>query len=140
MAKSFFPEKIMESKTEQGMSMESVASKLSSFYEQAHLYHWQTFGLGEHEALGDLYDLVFGLKDEIIEKMMGYSNRRIKSFKVEQAKDYSPGGPTVLASEIIAFAKQLQDYGCDNNMPDIENIAQSFSGSAAKIKYRLTLS
>lgn len=140
MAKSFFPEKIMESKTEQGMSIESVASKFSSLYEQAHLYHWQTFGLAEHEALGDLYDLIFGLKDEVIEKMMGYSNRRIKSFKVEQAKDYSPGSPTNLVNEVISFAKQLEDYGSSNNMPDIENIAQSFSGSAAKIKYRLTLS
>jgi len=45
-----------------------------------------------------------------------------------------------VATEVIAFAKQLENYGASNNMPDIENIAQSLSGSAAQIKYLLTLS
>jgi hypothetical protein len=38
------------------------------------------------------------------------------------------------------ICKKLEEFGASNNMPDIENMAQSFSGEAAKIKYRLTLS
>ena len=37
-------------------------------------------------------------------------------------------------------AKQLEEYAEANNMPDIENIAQSLSGEAAQTLYRLTLS
>jgi len=40
----------------------------------------------------------------------------------------------------MMFAKQLQTYGASMNMPDIENVAQSLSGTAAKTKYLLTLS
>jgi len=31
-----------------------------------------------------------------------------------------------------------RNYGATNNMPDIENVAQSLSGTAAKTKYLLT--
>jgi hypothetical protein len=34
----------------------------------------------------------------------------------------------------------LEEYGESNNMPDIENVAQSLSGEAAKTLYLLTLS
>jgi hypothetical protein len=43
-------------------------------------------------------------------------------------------------NELQIFAKQLEAYGEQNGMPDIENIAQSLSGEAAQTKYRLTLS
>jgi hypothetical protein len=59
---------------------------------------------------------------------------------VQQIKDYAPGLPNQIVSELISFAKQLENFGASNNMPDIENIAQSLSGDSAKIKYRLTLS
>jgi len=45
-----------------------------------------------------------------------------------------------VVSDLITFAKQLEEYGEENNMPDIENVAQSLSGEAAQTKYRLTLS
>jgi len=55
-------------------------------------------------------------------------------------KDYAPGVSEQVVSELISFAKQLQNYGATNNMPDIENVAQSLSGKAATTKYLLTLS
>jgi hypothetical protein len=135
---SLFPEEMM-SKAAVDLSLESIAAKLTYFELQAHLFHWQTFGGFEHAALGDMYELIFSLKDEIIEKIMGYQSKRVKSFKIEPIKDYSPGASTLLASQIIEFAKQLEEYGKSSNMPDIENISQSLSGSIAQIKYRLTL-
>jgi hypothetical protein len=45
-----------------------------------------------------------------------------------------------VVGELISFAKQLEEFGKENNMPDIENVAQSLSGEAAQTKYRLTLS
>lgn len=137
---SLFPEDMMSSGNIPPITLEGIAAKLTYFHEQAHLFHWQTFEGFEHSALGDMYELLFSLKDEIIEKIMGYEGKRIKAFKINPIKDYSIGCSNLLASEIIEFASQLGKFGENNNMPDIENISQSLSGSIAKIKYRLTLS
>jgi len=137
--KSLFPQDMLNSSSGE-LSLDSIKAKLNYFELQVHELHWQTFGLGEHEALGDLYNTIFSMKDEIVEKIMGYSGTRTKAMPVQQIKDYAPGLPNQIVSELISFAKQLENFGASNNMPDIENIAQSLSGDSAKIKYRLTLS
>ena len=122
------------------LSLDTIKAKLSYFELQIHELHWQTRSLAEHLALGDAYDLVFDLKDEIVEKIMGYTGTRTKATAMEAIKNYTPGLPDTVISDLMTFAKQLEEFGEANNMPDIENIAQGLSGSAAKIKYRLTLS
>jgi DNA-binding ferritin-like protein len=135
---SIFPEGMMGGSS--SLSLDSVAAKLTHFVDQLHLLHWQTTSYAEHQALGGLYDKVFDLKDEIVEKMMGYSGKRPKAVKQEMLRDYSIGISTSVVSDLISFAKELQSYASSNGMPDIENIAQSLSGEAAKTKYLLTLS
>lgn len=135
--KSVFPQEMLSS---QGLSLDAIKARLNYFELQVHELHWQTFGLGEHEALGDLYNLIFSIKDEIVEKIMGYTGVRTKAMPVDTIKNYTPGFSNQVVTELISFAKNLEDFGANNNMPDIENIAQSLSGDAAKIKYRLTLS
>lgn len=131
---------IMKSQETLGeLTLDAIKAKLNYFELQVHELHWQTFGLGEHEALGDLYNTLFSTKDEIVEKIMGYTGMRTKAMPVAPIKDYTPDMPNMVVGEIIMFAKQLENFGANNNMPDIENIAQSLSGDAAKIKYRLTL-
>jgi len=51
----------------------------------------------------------------------------------------SPGVSSQVVAELITFAKQLQNYGASNNMPDIENVAQALSGTAAKTKVPINL-
>lgn len=138
--KSLFPDEMMESSGSSSLTLETVGGKLSYFYEQLHLLHWQTTSFAEHEALGKLYDRVGDLQDEILEKIMGYSGKRIKAFKIDTLKDYTGGMPNTVVKDLIKFAKDLQDFGEANNMPDIENVAQSLSGEAAQALYRLTLS
>lgn len=137
--KSLFPQEMLNSSGGE-LSLDTIKAKLNYFELQVHELHWQTFGLGEHEALGDLYNTIFSMKDEIVEKIMGYSGTRTKAMPVQQIKDYAPGLSNQVVSDLISFAKQLENFGASNNMPDIENIAQSLSGESAKIKYRLTLS
>ena len=137
MAKSLFPEEMMGSVS---LNLDSIKAKLNYFHLQLHELHWQTRSLAEHLALGDAYELVSGVKDEIVEKIMGYTGTRTKAMPVEAIKGYTPGAPDQVISELMNFAKQLEAFGETNGMPDIENIAQSLSGDAAKIKYRLTLS
>jgi len=138
MAKSLFPSDMLD-KSGGELSLDSIKAKLNYFELQVHELHWQTFGLGEHKALGDLYNTIFSMKDEIVEKIMGYTGVRTKAMPVDPIKNYTPGLPNQIVVELILFAKQLQSFGASNDMPDIENVAQALSGDAAKIKYRLTL-
>ena len=139
MAKSFFPEKMLNSSGGE-LSPDVIATKLTHFELQLHNLHWATRSYAEHMALGGLYDKVFDLKDEIIEKIMGYTGTRAKIGTHARLKDYAPGVSDSVVNELQAFAKQLESYGESNGMPDIENIAQGLSGDAAKTKYLLTLS
>ena len=140
MATSLFPSDMMENAMGNALTPELIAGKLSFFYEQLHLLHWQTTSFAEHDALGKIYDKVGDLQDEIVEKIMGYKGTRVKAYKIDVLKDYSKGAPMQVVSDLITFAKQLEEYGEANKMPDIENVAQSLSGEAAQTKYRLTLS
>ena len=140
MAKSLFPSEMMENAMGSALTPETIAGKLSYFYEQLHLLHWKTSSYAEHQALGIIYDKVGDFQDEIVEKIMGYKGTKVKAFKIDVLKDYSPGAPMQVVGDLITFAKQLEEYGEANNMPDIENVAQSLSGEAAQTKYRLTLS
>ena len=137
--KSLFPDEMMESKGS-GLTLETIAGKLSYFYEQLHLLHFQTTSFAEHSALGTIYDKVGDLQDEIVEKIMGYTGKRVRAYKIDALKDYSSGMSNTVVRELVTFAKQLEEYAEANNMPDIENIAQSLSGEASQTLYRLTLS
>lgn len=137
--KSLFPEGMMNSSGGE-LSLDKIKAKLNYFELQLHELHWQTRGFAEHSALGTLYDKVFDLKDEIVEKIMGYTGTRTKAMPVDTIKDYSPGMAEQIVNELQIFSKQLEAFGESNGMPDIENIAQSLSGEAAQTKYRLTLS
>ena len=138
--KSLFPEEMMGSYGTSSLNLDGIAAKLTHFVDQLHLLHWQTTSYAEHQALGGLYDKVFDFKDEIVEKIMGYSGKRPKAIKHDMLRDYSIGMANSVVSDLISFAKELEEYGEANNMCDIENIAQSLSGEAAKTKYLLTLS
>ena len=137
--KSLFPEEMMENQGS-GLTLETIAGKLSYFYEELHLLHFQTTSFAEHSSLGTIYDKVGDFQDEIIEKIMGYSGKRVKAYKIDALKDYSPGMPNQVVRELVKFANDLEEFGEANNMPDIENIAQSLSGEASQTLYRLTLS
>jgi hypothetical protein len=138
--KSLFPDEMMENKGSSSLTLETIAGKLSYFYEELHLLHFQTTSFAEHEALGKIYDKVGDFQDEIIEKIMGYTGKRVRAYKIDALKDYSSGMPNTVVKELVSFAKDLEEYAEANNMPDIENVAQSLSGEAAQTLYRLTLS
>lgn len=118
------------------MTLEGVASKLTYFQVQLHLQHWQTMSYAEHKAIDTLYDFVVGFTDDVVERLMGYNNRRVKAFTL-QPLSAEPSTATV--NDILTFAYNLQEWAGENHYCDIENLAQSLSGEAAKTKYLLTL-
>ena len=77
--KSLFPDDMMKSSASEGLTLDSIAAKLTYFHEQLHLLHWQTTSYAEHQALGGLYDYVHDFKDgleialDTIKSGMSYS-------------------------------------------------------------------
>jgi len=135
--KSLFPDDMMKSSSSEGLTLESIAAKLTYFHEQLHLLHWQTSSYAEHQALGSLYDYVHDFKDGVVEKLMGYLGKRPGVYKIEPL---SAASPMAVAESLCMFASDLKAYGEANKFHDICNLADALSGEAAKTKYLLTLS
>ena len=135
MAKSIFPEEMIKSGSE--MSLETIAARLTYFHEQLHLLHWQTQSYAEHQALGALYDYVHDFKDGVIEKLMGYMNRRPGVYKMEPLSQISS---IIVTNDLLSFASSLKSFAETNGYHDIANLADALSGEAAKTRYLLTLS
>jgi len=134
--KAIFPKSMLS----KGISScEDIASKLSTFYEQIHLFHLQTKSYAEHMALGGLYEFISCFKDDVLEKIMGYKGMRLKAYPIETLKNYSPGCSQALVNDIKVFAEQLSAYAIEYNMPSVDDVSQDLSGQAAKTAYLLTL-
>jgi len=134
--KSLFPDEMMGDKGS-GLTLETVAGKLTYFHEQLHLLHWQTTSYAQHQALGGLYDYVHDFKDGLVEKIMGYTGKRPSPYKIEPLINCT--GEQCVAN-LLSFASELKAYGEKNAYHDVCNLADSLSGEAAKTKYLLTLS
>jgi hypothetical protein len=134
--KSLFPENMIKASSE-ALTLESIAGKLTYFQEQLHLLHWQTTSYGQHQALGSLYDYVHDFKDGLVEKLMGYLNKRPGIFKIEPLSNATP---MAVVENLCMFASDLKAYGEVNKFHDVCNLADALSGEAAKTKYLLTLS
>jgi hypothetical protein len=135
--KSLFPEDMMKSSSSEGLTLESIAGKLTYFHEQLHLLHWQTQSYAEHQALGGLYDYVHDFKDGVVEKLMGYLGKRPGIFKIDPLSNATP---MAVVESLCMFASDLKAYGEVNKFHDVCNLADALSGEAAKTKYLLTLS
>lgn len=136
--KSLFPEDMMMKPTGSDMSLEGIATKLTYFHEQIHLIHWQTNVYAEHMATGALYDFVHDFKDGVIEKLMGYTGKKPRAFRMLPIVDTPT--TSLVVTELKTWAKELADYANSMGYSDIENMAQDLSGNAAKTLYLLTLS
>ena len=137
MSLSIFPDSIKPSKVAtEGLTLETIASRLTYFQEQIHLLHWQTNSYAEHKNLGSLYEYIQEFKDDLIEKLMGYTGKKPAVYKLEPL---STSTSNVVVDEQISFAKSLKEYGEMNCYQDVCNLSDSLSGEAAKVKYLLTL-
>ena len=137
MGLSIFPDIMNPSKVAtEGLTLETIASKLTYFQEQVHLLHWQTNSYAEHKNLGSLYEYIQEFKDELIEKLMGYTGKKPAVYKLEPL---SASTSNVVVDELLSFAKSLKEYGEMNCYQDVCNLSDSLSGETAKVKYLLTL-
>lgn len=127
---------------EKGLTPELIRDKLFYFRDAAHLYHQETKGGWEHDAMGKLYDAIADYQDDIPEKIMGYmGGKRLGGLSKIDVPEYKGHESSVkLAKDLIDFAYEVYEWAGENKFCDVENKAQELSGVAAKTVHRLTLS
>lgn len=136
--KSLFPEEMMGMKSNGGgMTVESIASKLITMELQLQLIHWQTASYAEHKATGGMYEYLQSFRDDVTEKLMGYTGRKPSTLSVGALNATSAMS---IGVEICSFASSLKSYAEANNYMDIANMADELSGESSKFKFLLTLS
>jgi hypothetical protein len=134
MIKSLFPDSMLNT---QEMSLETIAGKFDYFFRQIHLIHLQTSSYAEHLAL-NIWEDMPDSKDSFIEKLSGYTGRKLRAYKTQDIVDNALS--TVVVGELKNFARELKLYGEANGYSDIVNMSDELSGKAAKVLYLLTLS
>jgi hypothetical protein len=134
MIKSLFPDSMLNSSS---LTLEDIMGKLTWFHEMFHLVHFQTSGYAEHQATGAGYEYIHSFKDGFLEKLMGYTGRRVGPYKIDPV---SLSSAMLIASDAMNYASTLKQYAETNGYLDIGNLADEFSGEMAKIKFLLTLS
>ena len=123
------------------LTPETIKGKLFSFQNSAHSLHLDTRSFAEHKALQKLYEGIDGIKDDILEILMGYQNgKRIGKAKLDEFPTYSQDAVNALVKEGMAFAYELEMWAEDKKYCDISNKAQDLSGIFARTQYMLTLS
>lgn len=127
----------------QGLTPDGIMHTLFSFRDRAHKFHLNTMVIGvgshaQHIALDGLYKGIQDQQDTILEQLMGYLAAPINGAGSVSIEPYAGTSDAIaLCDEIKTFAKELQNYGTQNDMPNIENLAQELSGLAAHTRYFL---
>lgn len=127
----------------QGLTPDDIMTSLFSFRDRAHKFHLNTMIIGtgsyaQHKALDTLYQGVQEAQDDILEQLMGYLEKPVNGTGTISLPSYKgTDDAKSLCNEIISFAKNLIAYATENDMPNIENLAQELSGLAGHTKYFL---
>lgn len=136
MSKSFFSQQMQTV----GSDYTSIFTSLYQLPNKTQYCHHNTTSYARHKALDTTYEALSDLKDDIIEKIIGYSGVRPQNISLQPLTGYSESMDIQVADEIMAFGKKLEEWAAVKEYCDIENLAQEYSGVGAKLKYLTTLS
>lgn len=108
--------------------------------DQAHMFHWQTNSIAQHEALGEFYEDFIEKTDDLIENIMGKMGRPSLAQGTITISGYSD-------TELAQFIKdatnvlsiQLPQFVEAEGNEEIFNIAQELQSLINKLSYLITL-
>jgi hypothetical protein len=101
-------------------------------------YHHNTKSTSKHNAIDQAHEMYSDIKDDLIEKIIGYTGLRYEKTEIETI-EYSIENLDKFPDFIINFSKTIEDFAISNKYGDIGNIAQELGGIGAKLSYLLTL-
>lgn len=137
MAKSIFPKEMLEESN--GLNPEKILGTFLGLQNQARYNHLNTTGFAEHKALNELYDALDEYEDDVMERILG--NQAPQRLGAVSPPKIVPGKSSLLlAEEVIAFARDLEEWAEQHSFCEIENLAQELVGVGTKTKYLLSLS
>jgi hypothetical protein len=128
---------INESLTEPA-DYKGLINNLKIIAEKLEVFHHNTKVFSQHKAFDEIQESFNDLKDDLIEKIMGYVGERYESSNIGEIV-YTDKTGIELVEDIKAIGVQLIKFSKDNSYTDIENIGQSVEGLGAKLNYLLTL-
>jgi len=129
----------MEFVIKRNSDLDGIFTNLYMLPNKVQFCHHNTTSYAAHKALDGAYDELNDLKDSIVEKLIGYTGKRISKLSLSSLSGYTESANIQVADEIMTFAIQLEQFGKTNRMPDIENLAQEYNGVGAQLKYLLSL-
>lgn len=113
------------------MSADILVRKLYAVDVLAHVTHINTPSYSAHEALGEFYSVVSGMKDRLAEYLIGEGKLvTVKAGILEVGED--------VVKEASDLANMLCDFGRSIGDEAIINMSGEFKEAVGKLKYLLT--
>ena len=129
--------KILDEFLNESIESDSIINDLQKLDAKLELYHHNTKAFSQHKAYDEIYAAFDFYKDDLIEKIIGYTGDRYKSVSVQV--EYTDTTGIELVSDLADLSLNLASFAEANGYSDLKNISDSLSGLSAKLNYLLTL-
>lgn len=112
--------------------IEQLVAKTFATRNAAHLQHWRTKSYAEHVALGEFYDGLIDLVDDLVEAYQG-------AFGLIGAVDVKAVPPNDITKHLAKEVMWLNEYRskCTKGLPALENLMDSIDDLYLKTIYKL---
>jgi len=130
----------MELNLTKAMDINSIASHLYLLPNKVQFCHHLTVSYASHMAMNGLYDAIDGLKDELIEKIIGYTGIKFSQISLGNISGFKEANCLSVAYEVMNYGKELEAFAEKQGWCDVANVASTYSGAGAKAVYLLKLS
>lgn len=114
--------------------LDQLIQKSFAIRNLAHIEHWRATGPGSearHEALGDFYDAVVGLVDDVVEAHQAVFGVIDKPVLKDEGDDI-----VTYANNMISWIEENRSE-IAGNMRFIENLVDAITACVAKLVYKL---
>jgi hypothetical protein len=121
----------------ESVESDNIINTLQLIDVKLELFHHNTKSFSQHKAFDDIYEAFDWYKDDLIEKIIGYTGDRYTSVKVDAT--YSDSTGLEIVNDLQNLSQILANFAETNKYADLKNISDSLSGLSAKLNYLLTL-
>jgi len=110
----------------------AMYNELHIIFMTVKLAHFNTSSYAQHMALGRTYETLDDFTDSIMEQLIGYSGEYPKSLTIGSIESKTIHE---ISKMIMDLGARLQEFAKKSNYPNIENLAQEYSGAGAQLKF-----
>lgn len=123
---------------DESMTSNRIIQDIQRMSLKLEVFHHNTRDFAEHKAFDDIQGAFNSLKDDAIEKLIGYTGDRYNATEIQKI-EYSSEMSNQLITDLYALGQSLIGFSKEIGAVDLENIGQEINGLGAKLNYLLTL-